>query len=81
MNIILLSLLVDSCDEENPALYGPLRAGFVSSAGSDVRVADAVISVLVAIATAIVVKSTTFAACCGLFHLKCSSVICRRYIN
>ena len=70
MNVVLLSLLVDPCDEEDPALHGPLGARLVSSTGSDVRVADAVISVLVSIATAIIIETTTFTASGRLFYLQ-----------
>ena len=70
MNVVLLSLLVDSRDEEDPALDGPLGTGLVSSARGDVRVSDAVISVLVSIAAAIVVESPTLSASCRLFHLR-----------
>ena len=75
MNVVLLSLLVDPCDEEDPALHGPLGARLVSSTGSDVRVADAVISVLVSIATTIIVETATFTASCSLFNLQGKSML------
>ena len=69
MNVVLLSLLVDPRDEEDPALHGPLRAGLVSSAGSVGRVADPVVPVLVSIAAAIIVEAATLTASCRLFYL------------
>ena len=75
VNVVLLSLLMDPRDEEDPTLHRPLRAGLVSPACSDVRVGDAFISVLMPIATAIIVETATFTASCSLFHLRDSLVV------